>query len=578
MIPTDPQDDLATATSDAVTAPGEAELNRPPDAPPAPEEETDEQWMHRFIEENAHLARPRPERPPAPPPSPWDGPPSTWKVPDHLSMRHPKGGYMAMALMSRTMDDLDEVTKGERAATYEEVDKYLGHALIAEGLVPFTYTADQAIRWWKSGGCKVLGSSPESVSGPSLAASAPATTSMTNDATPDDVSGAQGAITPESSADINFNGMPIDDGIDPAQANIRSTRSAGAPHLANAAFMVDHGGDASTRPSPAVHFTTKPTPFDAAAPVEDDGSIGGFTTGLTPIRINESAGARAAARRMRPAAKQADDRPAAPLGTNLSTYDTGFGGPGRGVNGDYRTTPEERAWLMEPKPLAGPDIAYPDGSPGAEQTSSKVRVEIRENAGYLYTLPEVKALLDVFARTEDTEDDGYYRTHYPNKEKLPDLTTFHGRVPIGRYQITKPNWENFGGNLWSRKDFSPTTQDLIAITQLAQKGAIDELLKGNLSGAFSIAARIFASIPMNSEKDYSYYSGGKGAPDAGPITNPPRQRTPVRFNDLLALFVQHFNARKKEFREAEQAWKTRKEIPQAFISPLRWHSFGLKGF
>ncbi|WCM27205.1 hypothetical protein NDN01_25015 [Sphingomonas sp. QA11] len=54
----------------------------PPQAPqPAPEEETDEQWMHRFLEENAHLARPRPERPPAPPPSPWDGPPSSWKVP-----------------------------------------------------------------------------------------------------------------------------------------------------------------------------------------------------------------------------------------------------------------------------------------------------------------------------------------------------------------------------------------------------------------------------------------------------------------------------------------------------------------
>ncbi len=61
------------------------------------------------------------------------------------------------------MDDLDEVTKGERAATYEEVDKYLGHALIAEGLVPFTYTADQAIWWWKSGGYKVLGESQRPV-------------------------------------------------------------------------------------------------------------------------------------------------------------------------------------------------------------------------------------------------------------------------------------------------------------------------------------------------------------------------------------------------------------------------------
>jgi hypothetical protein len=142
---------------DADAAPAEADPNRPPEAPPAPEEETNEQWMHRFIAENAHLARPRPERPPPPPPSPWDGPISSWKVPDHLSLRHRNGGYMAMALLSRAMDDLDEVTGGTRAATYEEVDKYFGHALIAEGLVPFTYTADEAIRWWKSGGYKVLG-------------------------------------------------------------------------------------------------------------------------------------------------------------------------------------------------------------------------------------------------------------------------------------------------------------------------------------------------------------------------------------------------------------------------------------
>ena len=83
---------------------------------------------------------------------------------------------------------------------------------------------------------------------------------------------------------------------------------------------------------------------------------------------------------------------------------------------------------------------------------------------------------------------------------------------------------------------------------------------------------------MSSERDYSYYSRGEGKPHAGPITDPPRQPTPVRFNDLPALFVQHFNARKMEFREAERAWKTQKVIPQAFISPLRWRSFGLKGF
>jgi len=206
-----------TPQLDDAAAPDDVEANRPPDAPPAPEEETDEQWMHRFLEENAHLARPRPERPPAPPPSPWDGPPSSWKVPDHLSMRHPRGGYMAMALLSRTMDDLDEVTKDERAATYEEVDKYFGHALIAEGLVPFTYTADQAIWWWKSGGYKVLGG-----------------------------------------AAVDAQAMPSNSSQNLAP-NLRNDGSAGMPHFSNAAFMVGPDGQASSSPSPALFLSSTPS-------------------------------------------------------------------------------------------------------------------------------------------------------------------------------------------------------------------------------------------------------------------------------------------------------------------------------
>ncbi|WCM27195.1 hypothetical protein NDN01_24965 [Sphingomonas sp. QA11] len=301
MIPTDPQDDLATAMPDAIAAPDEVDPNRPPDAQtqPAPEKETDEQWILRFLEENQHLARPRPERPPAPPPSPWDGPVSSWKVPDQLSMRHPEGGYMAMALMSRTMADLDEVTKGERAATYEEVDKYFGHALIAEGLVPFTYTADEAIHWWKSGGYKVLGGasvSPlpmpsdasqnldpnlhndgpagaphlsnaafmvgpdgQAVSQPSPALflrRASGETITTNDSALDEVSSIQGGAT-GSSVDMNANGMAIDDQIDPAQAapdthmvqgraptgNAQQTDAASIPH--NDRAPVSDGGAGS---------------------------------------------------------------------------------------------------------------------------------------------------------------------------------------------------------------------------------------------------------------------------------------------------------------------------------------------
>jgi len=52
----------------------------------------------------------------------------------------------------------------------------------------------------------------------------------------------------------------------------------------------------------------------------------------------------------------------------------------------------------------------------------------------------------------------------------------------------------------------------------------------------------------------------------------------VRFNDLPALFIDRLNARRQEFREAKQAWETSKKVPQAFISPMEWQSFGIDGF
>jgi hypothetical protein len=236
MTPTDPQDDIPASMPEPVGAPDDGAATIPSEAPPAPEEETNEQWMHRFIAENAHLARPRPERPPPPPPSPWDGPISSWKVPDHLSLRHPNGGYMAMALFSRTMDDLDEVTKGERAATYEEVDKYFGHALIAEGLVPFTFTADEAIRWWKSGGYRVLGASAN--------VQPPAQT--TSDETP----ASRRNQTAGSSIDMNANGTMIDDPTDPAPFETSTADGRGMGEAVDMLLSAQAGADPASLGAP----------------------------------------------------------------------------------------------------------------------------------------------------------------------------------------------------------------------------------------------------------------------------------------------------------------------------------------
>nr|WP_299912594.1 hypothetical protein [Sphingomonas bacterium] len=79
-------------------------------------------------------------------------------LPPHLRAQRPDGSYIAMRLIARMSTDLAELTQGKRAATYPEVDEYLGHALIAEGVAPRGLTAQGAAAWWRSGSAAVLAS------------------------------------------------------------------------------------------------------------------------------------------------------------------------------------------------------------------------------------------------------------------------------------------------------------------------------------------------------------------------------------------------------------------------------------
>ncbi len=98
------------------------------------------------IPAQAHL--PAPPRPAAAP--------DRYAVPEGLSARHPEGGLIAMRLLSRMQADLAELTQDKRPATYEEVDKFLGYALVAEGIAPRDYSAEQAAQWWSMGGSVAL--------------------------------------------------------------------------------------------------------------------------------------------------------------------------------------------------------------------------------------------------------------------------------------------------------------------------------------------------------------------------------------------------------------------------------------
>ena len=64
----------------------------------------------------------------------------------------------------------------------------------------------------------------------------------------------------------------------------------------------------------------------------------------------------------------------------------------------------------------------------------------------------------------------------------------------GAYQITSTTFDDF-----SRKtkttDFSPATQDLLAMAILKQSGAYDAIVAGDISSALNLASKRWASLP-----------------------------------------------------------------------------------
>jgi muramidase (phage lysozyme) len=82
------------------------------------------------------------------------------------------------------------------------------------------------------------------------------------------------------------------------------------------------------------------------------------------------------------------------------------------------------------------------------------------------------------------------------------------RVPLlistaaGRYQLLFRYWRAYQASLGLR-DFSPLSQDLVAIQQMRERHAIPMILAGNIQGAVEDCSNIWASFPGN-----AYGQGG----------------------------------------------------------------------
>ena len=77
----------------------------------------------------------------------------------------------------------------------------------------------------------------------------------------------------------------------------------------------------------------------------------------------------------------------------------------------------------------------------------------------------------------------------PSRDGIDGKTT-----AAGMYQITRPTWQHHGGKL-GLEDFSPRTQDLIAVEILRSLGVIEEIKEGEIAAVMPRVAPTWAALP-----------------------------------------------------------------------------------
>jgi hypothetical protein len=124
--------------------------------------------------------------------------------------------------------------------------------------------------------------------------------------------------------------------------------------------------------------------------------------------------------------------------------------------------------------------------------SLKFKRRIEENSKYLGDR-NVKAFLVMSGKSEG----GHYHAKYGGRPDRPELvfsdeSTHLGfgyrnqSTASGLYQINKACWTEHGVKAQGLTDFSPVTQDLIAVETIRYRKALPDVLAGNLKSAIDL--------------------------------------------------------------------------------------------
>ncbi|WP_244917811.1 glycoside hydrolase family 24 protein [Pseudacidovorax intermedius] len=165
-----------------------------------------------------------------------------------------------------------------------------------------------------------------------------------------------------------------------------------------------------------------------------------------------------------------------------------------------------------------------DKTPQTVKVDSRL-IRLAENRAYLKN-PNVRAFLDMIAWAEGGDYHAKFGYGWARGDwSFKDESTHPGpgsdgkTTAAGRYQITKANWQENGVKKMGLTDFSPETQDLIAVEGLRSSKSLDAVIDGDMVVALGSAARTWNSLPQ-----------GPGLPNR--VKGQPYKR----YEDLVAQF------------------------------------------
>lgn len=125
----------------------------------------------------------------------------------------------------------------------------------------------------------------------------------------------------------------------------------------------------------------------------------------------------------------------------------------------------------------------------------------------------IRIMLDLISRAEGNTKyntivgGGEFNDFSTHPKKTVNIKSLKKIIPsdaAGRYQIMGFNWGPYSSRL-GLKDFSPESQDKIAIQMLADRGALNSILKGDFKDAVGKAKNVWTSLPSTEKKYHQGY-------------------------------------------------------------------------